>query len=130
MHADAEPDRQPGAGQLLDDLQVGLVGLAAAAEPSGYGQAEQPGLAERRELLPREPAVALGLRRRRGRSSASASSRVRPSSARGGVVADLALDAGHQASTTTSSRVTLLSRSPPSSVQTTMSSIRAPCGPG
>jgi hypothetical protein len=61
VHADPEPDGQPGARQLLDDLQVGLIGLAAAAQLLGVGQAEQARLAEQGELLPGEPALGLGL---------------------------------------------------------------------
>ena len=45
VHADAEGDAGPARGQLLDDLQVDLVGLTAAADVLTEGQAEQPGVA-------------------------------------------------------------------------------------
>ncbi len=61
MHADAEPDRQPGSRQFLYDLQIGLVRLAAATVLLRVRQAEQASPAERLELRPRECAIALGL---------------------------------------------------------------------
>ena len=66
VHADALGHRGPDGRELLDDLQVDLVGLAAAAVLLGVGQAEQAGLAQGAEHLAREPAVGLvrrGLRR-------------------------------------------------------------------
>ncbi len=129
MHGKAKPDGEPGGRELLDHLQVGLVRLARTAELFGVRQPEQPGPAEQLELRARETPVALSggggwpefivrdlgcqLEQRAGR-----------------VVAALALGGAHQIRTPTSSRVTLLSRSQPVSVQTTMSSIRAPSRPG
>jgi hypothetical protein len=129
VHADAEPDGQPGARQLLDDLEVGLVRLARAAEPLGVGQAEQPGLAEQGELLAREPALLLGLRHGRAQLLVGQLAGQAEQLA-GGVIADVAQRGRHQASTTARSRGPLFRRRTPSLVQTTMSSIRAPCGPG
>ena len=55
VHAHADRDARPDRGDLLDDLQVDLVRLAAPAELLGERQAQQPGLAQqgvrrRREL--------------------------------------------------------------------------------
>ena len=129
VHADAEPDGQPGARQLLDDLEVGLVRLAGAAEPLGVGQAEQPGLAEQGELLAREPALPLGVGDGRAQLLVGQLPG-QPQQLAGGVIADLTQRGRHQASTTTRSRGPLLRRRTPSPVQTTMSSIRAPWAPG
>ena len=62
MHAQPEPDGQPAGCQFLDDLQVHLVGLPAAAQPFGEGQSEQARRAQQPELLARENPVALGRR--------------------------------------------------------------------
>ena len=51
---DADGDRHPGRGDLLDDLEVDLVRLVGPAELLGVGQREQPGLAERAEGVERE----------------------------------------------------------------------------
>ncbi len=59
VHAYPESDGQPGAGQLFHHLEVGLVRLAAAAEPFRVGQREQAGPAQDPESVPREQAVAL-----------------------------------------------------------------------
>ena len=75
VHADAERDAGPARRELLDDLQVDLVGLAAAADVLAEGQAEQAGVPERAEHLAREALLAL-VRAAFGASSASASSRV------------------------------------------------------
>ena len=129
MHAQSQPDGQPAARQLLDDLQVHLVGLAAAAEPLGIGQAQQARGADDPEQLAREDPVPLG----RGGGRAQ----LLVGQLGGELEEPLRLLVGvhpvrkaHQASTTTSSRVPLLSRSQPCSPQTTMSSILAPCAPG
>ena len=76
VHADAQRDAGPARRELLDDLQVDLVGLAAAADVLAEGQAEQPGLARasgrpRAGTAPRARTAAAC-----GASSASASSRV------------------------------------------------------
>jgi hypothetical protein len=49
VHADRDRDRGPASGDLLEDLQVDLVGLAAAAPLLGLRQAEQPRGPELRE---------------------------------------------------------------------------------
>ena len=54
MDADADPDRQPRARELLEDLQVDLVGLASPAELLVEGQRQQTRLAERAEYVARE----------------------------------------------------------------------------
>ena len=63
MHADAQGDARPAGRELLDDLEVDLVRLAAAADVLAEGQAEQPGLAQGPEGLAREPLLPLELRR-------------------------------------------------------------------
>ena len=63
MHADAEGDAGPAGGELLDHLQVDLVGLAAAADVLAEGQAQQSGVPEHPEDLAGEPLLALVLRR-------------------------------------------------------------------
>ena len=130
MHADAQPDGQPRPRQLLDDPKVGLVRLGAAAEVLGVGQAEQAGLAEQGELLAREPALPLG-RRGRGPQLLAGDLPGQAEQLAGGVITQVVVAGrAHQAATTTRSRGALFSRRTPSGVQTTMSSIRAPCGPG
>ena len=146
VHAHPEPDGQPRPGQLLDHLQVGLVGLPAAAEPLRVGQREQARPAEDPEHLARERPVPLGridprpqhlvgqLRwsARTGRGSPHPGSPARRSRRwHARLRHDLrASGTTHRTSTQTSSRLALFSRSQPCSVQTTMSSILAPCGPG
>ncbi len=49
VHAGGHRDRRPARAELLEDLQVHLVRLAAAALLLGVGQPEQPRLAERAE---------------------------------------------------------------------------------
>lgn len=58
MHRQPDAHRHPRGRDLLQDLQVDLVGHVAAAPALGVGQPEQAGLAEQPELVPRE---ALGL---------------------------------------------------------------------
>ena len=74
VHADAHPDARPGRRDLLQHLEVDLVGLPAAAVLLGVGQAQQAGPAERREDVAGEGLVGLGLGAR-GRSSRVARSR-------------------------------------------------------
>ena len=64
-----ERDAGPARRQLLDHLEVDLVGLPAAADVLAEGQAEQAGVPERPEGLAREPLLALvrgGVRRQLG----------------------------------------------------------------
>ncbi len=63
MHADAQADREPAAGELLHDLEVDLVGLVAAAVLAGVGQAEQSGPSEGGEDVAGEDGVLLVLGR-------------------------------------------------------------------
>ncbi len=49
MHRHRHRHRGPARAQFLEDLQVDLVGLAAAAEALRIGQAERARLAERAE---------------------------------------------------------------------------------
>ena len=49
MDAHADRHRRPARGELLQYLQVDLVGLAATPELLGVGEAEQPGGTQRRE---------------------------------------------------------------------------------
>ena len=49
MHRHRHRHRGPARAQFLEDLQVDLVRLAAAAEALRIGQAEQPRLAQRAE---------------------------------------------------------------------------------
>ena len=63
MDADAEADGEAGRGELLQDLEVDLVGLVAAAVRGVVGQAEQAGLGEQGEELAREAAGVLLLGR-------------------------------------------------------------------
>ncbi|KWT62026.1 hypothetical protein ADL21_10700 [Streptomyces albus subsp. albus] len=62
MHADAETHGQPGGRQLLQHLEVDLVGLLTAAELLAVREGEQPGLGEQREDLPGETPRLLLLR--------------------------------------------------------------------
>ena len=66
VHRDADRHGQPGVPELLQHLQVALVGLRTAAEPLRVGQREQPGPAEQREPVAREGPALLGLGRPRG----------------------------------------------------------------
>ena len=61
VHADAEGDAGPAGGELLDHLQVHLVGLAAAADVLTEGQTQQAGVAEQPEDLAREALLPLVL---------------------------------------------------------------------
>src|SRR5690606_28644556 len=58
-HADRH--RHPGVGDLLHDLEVHLVGLAAPAELLGVGERQQARLPQLPEHLPGEPRGPLGL---------------------------------------------------------------------
>jgi hypothetical protein len=58
-----EGDTGPAGRELLDHLQVDLVGLAAATDVLAEGQSEQSGVPEHPEDLAREPLLALVLRR-------------------------------------------------------------------
>ena len=60
VHRDADRDAHPGRRDLLHDLQVDLVGLAAAAELLGVGQRQQPGLAQQGEGVAGELRGGLG----------------------------------------------------------------------
>ena len=42
VHADAEADGEPGRGELLEDLEVDLVRLVAAAVLGSYGRPSSP----------------------------------------------------------------------------------------
>ena len=61
VHADADTDARPRGGDLLDDLEVDLVGLPAAAVLLGEGQAQQARLPEQPVRRLRELAPLLGL---------------------------------------------------------------------
>ena len=77
---DADGHAHPGRGDLLDDLEVDLVGLAAAAELLGVGQRQQAGAAQRAERLragSSSAAAARSASSTRGASSLSQISRVR-----------------------------------------------------
>ena len=121
--------------QLLDHLQVDLVGLAAAAVLLGVGQAEQAGLARGCGT----PRGGTGCRPRTapafGASSSRTSSRVEGQQLGGllgGQVRSTACTGrASDAPRTTYSRSVMLSRSMPVGVgrTTTMSSMRAPCRP-
>ena len=76
VHADAERDAGPPRGQLLDHLEVDLVGLPAAADVLAEGQAEQAGLARASGRPRGGSAPRARTRAACGASSASASSRV------------------------------------------------------
>ena len=129
VYADAETDREPRARQLFQHLQVGLVRLPAAPDFLGIRQAEKGRLGRSSGIRPAET----GCRsRRRLRADAARHRQGRDEAEQRGscVVSGLPFHARHRPATTTSSRVTLLSRWAPASVHTTMSSIRAPWGPG
>ena len=66
MHRDPDAHRRPHRGDLLEDLEVDLVGLPAAAVLLGVGQAQQPGLAQHREHVAREGLGGLRLGGARG----------------------------------------------------------------
>ncbi|BFO19808.1 hypothetical protein SHKM778_61960 [Streptomyces sp. KM77-8] len=51
MHADAEADGEAGRGELLEDLEIDLVRLVAAAVLGVVGEAEEAGLGEQGEQL-------------------------------------------------------------------------------
>ncbi|BBJ39438.1 hypothetical protein SSPO_021560 [Streptomyces antimycoticus] len=51
VDADAEADGQPGRRELLQNLQIDLVRLVAAAELLGLDQPQQPGLGQQGEQL-------------------------------------------------------------------------------
>ena len=76
VHADAERDAGPAGGELLDHLQVDLVGLTAAADVLAEGQAEQPGVARAVRKTSRGKRSSRSYCAAFGASSASASSRV------------------------------------------------------
>ncbi len=76
VHADRDGDGGPARRDLLEHLQVDLVGLAAAAPLLGVRQAQQPRLAERREHTLRVGLGLLVLDRRSGRGPCRRSSRV------------------------------------------------------
>ncbi len=61
VHRDPDPDAGPDPGELLQDLEVDLVGLATAAVLLGVGEPEDAGLAEHREHVARERLGGLGL---------------------------------------------------------------------
>src|SRR5690606_9782919 len=61
MDTHAHRNRRPYAGDLLQNLQVDLVRLPAAAEAFGVGEPEQSGGAERPEDVSREPLFGLEL---------------------------------------------------------------------
>jgi hypothetical protein len=58
VHADADPDGEPGTTQFFDDLEVHLVRLLGSAELFWIRQAEQAHPAECREHVARELSVA------------------------------------------------------------------------
>ncbi len=94
MHADAEPDRQPGGREFLDDLQVGFVRLAAATVLFRIRQGQQARPAKGRELRARECAVAF--RGRDPRPQLRVGDVPSQAEQRGGdVVPRLPVDAGH-----------------------------------
>nr|BFE56650.1 hypothetical protein GCM10020063_011760 [Dactylosporangium thailandense] len=61
VHGDALGHGQPAGRELLEDLQVELVGHPGPADLLGVGQAEQPGPAEDLEQLAGEAALRLEL---------------------------------------------------------------------
>ncbi len=65
MDADAEADGEAGRGEFLQDLEVDLVGLVAAAVLGVVRQAEQAGAREQGEEFTREAAGVLLLGRLR-----------------------------------------------------------------
>ncbi len=66
VDADTHPDAGPAGGDHLEDLQVHLVRLAAAAQLLGVRQAQQPRPSEQGEDVAGEPLVRLVLRGARG----------------------------------------------------------------
>ncbi len=56
VDADAESDGEPGGGQFLQDLEVDLVGLVAAAVGGTVREAQESGLGQEGEHLAREDA--------------------------------------------------------------------------
>ncbi len=62
VDADAQADGEPGRGQLLQDLEIDLVGLVAAAVLGRVRQAQQAGFGEQTEDLTRETSRVLLLR--------------------------------------------------------------------
>ena len=60
VHGDADADRGPDRADLLEHLEVDLVGHPAAAVLLGVGQPQQPGPAELEEDVAREGPVGLG----------------------------------------------------------------------
>ena len=127
VHADAERNRRPRRGELLEHLEVDDVGLSASPVILVVDQPEQPGPAQRPEHVAGELAALLVVgraRRELALRDVAGESQQLP----GLLGGQLALDR-HQSSTR-SSRSMVSSRSTPSSVTATMSSIRAPCRPG
>ena len=61
VHAGAQRDRRPAAGQFLEHLQVDDGRLTAAAELLRVGQRQQTELTELGEQLPREGVAASAL---------------------------------------------------------------------
>jgi hypothetical protein len=93
VHADAEADGQPAAAELLEHLQVDLVGLGRSPVLLLVGQPEQPGAAEGAEHLTRElPRCSASAAR--GASSASARVRARSSSSSASVLGRLRTTGG------------------------------------
>ena len=62
VHADPHPDARPDGGDLLEHLEVDLVGLTTAAVLLVVGQAEQARATEQPEHLAREALLRLGAR--------------------------------------------------------------------
>jgi hypothetical protein len=60
VHGDAHGHTHPGRGDLLDDLEVDLIGLSAAAVLLGIRQGEQPRAAQQGEGVARELGGLLG----------------------------------------------------------------------
>ncbi len=60
VHGDADADARPHRADLLEDLEVDLVGDRAPAVLLGVGQPQQPGLAELGEDVAGERPVGLG----------------------------------------------------------------------
>jgi hypothetical protein len=61
VHADTERDARPAGGELLDHLEVDLVGLAAATDLLTERQAHQAGVPQQAEDLAREALLVLVL---------------------------------------------------------------------
>ena len=117
VHADAQADRQPGPAELLDDLQVDLVGLRRRrrAPPGRAARAGPPcpacGSTSRGNVAVASPSAARGASSPVGEVPGRARAAPRPR--RWAAVRTTGMG---QASRTTSSRGTRLSRSTPSSV--------------